>query len=67
MYKKSLNNLEQLNIEIKNEFFYLEKLDAPLLRGVNLLLQSIDTKGLKLTLDISLYSSTRFTPSLPLF
>lgn len=49
MYKKSLNNLEQLNIEIKNEFFFLEKLDAPLLRGVNLLLQSIDTKGLKLT------------------
>jgi len=49
MYKESLNNLEQLNINIRDIFFSTETIGAPLLRGVNLLLQSIDTKGLKLT------------------
>ncbi len=49
MYKECFNNLQQLGIKIKNDFFSLENINAPLLRGVNLLLQSIDAKGLKLT------------------
>jgi len=49
MYQKSLKNLEAIGIDVKREFFSFNELDVPLLRGVNLLLQSIDTKGLKLT------------------
>jgi hypothetical protein len=49
MYRESLQNLQQLGIDIKNEFFSLKVLDVPLLKGIALLLQSIDSKGLKLT------------------
>ena len=49
MYKKSLENLQKIGISIQDEFFALEVLDIPLLNGIKLLLQSIDTKGLKLT------------------
>ena len=49
MYEESLGNLQKIDINIKDDFFALEMLDSPLLRGVNILLQSIDSKGLKLT------------------
>ena len=49
MYKKSLENLQKIGIDIQDEFFALEVLDIPLLNGIKLLLKSIDTKGLKLT------------------
>jgi len=49
MYQNSLENLQKIGINIQDEFFSSEKLDAALLKGVNLLLQSIETKGLKLT------------------
>ena len=49
MYQASSQNLQEIGININNEFFTIEKLNAPLLKGINLLLQSIDSKGLKLT------------------
>lgn len=49
MYQESLENLQKIGIEIKDEFFTLEVIDAPLLKGINVLLQSIDVKGLTLT------------------
>ena len=50
MYKKSLENLEQIDIQIDEKFFTVEAIDAPLLRGVTTLLESIDEKkGVKLT------------------
>jgi len=49
MYQESLENLQKIGINIQDEFFALEGLDIPLLGGIKLLLQSIDTKGLKLT------------------
>ena len=49
MYQDSLENLQKIGINIQDEFFALEVLDIPLLNGIKLLLQSIDTKGLKLT------------------
>ena len=49
MYQESLENLQKMGIKIKDEFFTLEVIDAPLLKGINVLLQSIDVKGLTLT------------------
>ena len=49
MYQASSQNLQKIGININDEFFTIEKLNAPLLKGINLLLQSIDSKGLKLT------------------
>ncbi len=50
MYKKSLEKLEQIDIQIDEKFFTLETIDAPLLRSVTTLLESIDEKkGVKLT------------------
>ena len=49
MYQESLKNLQSIGVNIKEEFFTLESINAPLLKGINLLLQSIDKKGLKLT------------------
>jgi hypothetical protein len=49
MYQASSQNLQEIGINIDDKFFTVEKLDVPLLRGVNLLLQSIGTKGLQLT------------------
>lgn len=49
MYQLSSQNLQEIGITINDKFFSIEKLDVPLLKGVNLLLESIDTKGLKLT------------------
>jgi len=49
MYQESLQNLQAIGINIREEFFTLKELDVPLLRGVKLLLQSIDATGLKLT------------------
>ena len=49
MYQTSLKNLQNINLSIKDDFFSLESIQAPLLKGINLLLQSIDKKGLKLT------------------
>lgn len=49
MYQDSLRNLQNIGIELSDEFFTLEKFEAPLLKGINVLLQSIDSKGLTLT------------------
>ncbi len=49
LYQTSLKNLQALNIKIKNEFFTYELPNIALLEGVNVLLNSIDKKGLKLT------------------
>ncbi|MBU1658722.1 hypothetical protein KKG72_06680 [bacterium] len=49
MYPESLKNLQNIGIKLNNEFFTLEKFEAPLLKGINVLLQSIDLKGLTLT------------------
>ena len=49
MYQESIENLQKMGIKIKDEFFTLEVLDISLLNGIKLLLQSIDSKGLKLT------------------
>lgn len=50
MYKESLNNLQTIGIKISKSFFAPNGIDAPLLKGIKQLLQSIDTtKGLKLT------------------
>ncbi|MDF1875669.1 hypothetical protein JHD48_07975 [Sulfurimonas sp. SAG-AH-194-I05] len=49
MYQQSLDNLQAININIRKEFFASQKIDAPLLKGIKQLLQSIDSKGLKLT------------------
>lgn len=49
MYQESLKNLQNIGIKLNNEFFTLEKFEAPLLKGINVLLQSIDSKGLTLT------------------
>ncbi len=49
MYQESLKNLQNIGIELNAEFFTLEKFEAPLLKGINVLLQSIDLKGLTLT------------------
>jgi len=49
MYQDSLKNLQNIGIKLNDEFFTLEKFEAPLLKGTNVLLQSIDSKGLTLT------------------
>jgi hypothetical protein len=49
MYQESLKNLQNIGIKLNDEFFTLEKFEAPLLKGINVLLQSIDSKGLTLT------------------
>lgn len=49
MYQDSLKNLQNLGIKLNDEFFTLEKFEAPLLKGINVLLKSIDLKGLTLT------------------
>ncbi len=49
MYKDMIENLQKTGIKIKKDFFSLEEIDAPLLKGVNVLLESIDLKGSKLT------------------
>ncbi len=49
LYQTSLKNLQQLPIEIKEDFFGYELRNIPLLEGVDTLLKSIDSKGLKLT------------------
>jgi len=49
MYQTSSQNLQEIGININTEFFTVKKLNVPLLKGINLLLQSIDSKGLKLT------------------
>ncbi len=49
LYQTSLENLKALNMDIKEEFFTYDLGKIPLLEGVNTLLKSIDTKGLKLT------------------
>ncbi|QOY51201.1 hypothetical protein [Candidatus Sulfurimonas baltica] len=49
MYLESLKNLKKIGIKLNDEFFNLEKFEAPLLKGINVLLQSIDLKGLTLT------------------
>ncbi|MEA1914732.1 MAG: hypothetical protein U9N30_05380 [Campylobacterota bacterium] len=49
MYQDSLENLQTIGINIQDEFFTLEKFEAPLLKGISVLLQSIEPKGLKLT------------------
>ncbi len=49
MYKTSLANLKNLNMDINDTFLTQESVDVPLLRGINFLLNSIDEKGLKLT------------------
>ena len=49
LYQTSLENLKKLNMNIKKEFFTYDLGEIPLLEGVNALLKSIDSKGLKLT------------------
>ncbi|MDQ7060933.1 MAG: hypothetical protein Q9M43_07235 [Sulfurimonas sp.] len=49
MYAASLKNLEEIGININETFLSGEKVEVPLLRGIHVLLQSIGTKGLKLT------------------
>jgi hypothetical protein len=49
MYQDSLENLQNIGIKLNDEFFTLENFEAPLLKGINVLLQSIDLKGLTLT------------------
>lgn len=49
LYQTSLDNLKKLNMDIKEEFFTYDFGKIPLLEGVNTFLNSIDTKGLKLT------------------
>jgi len=49
MLQNSLENLQKLGININKEFFSIENLDVTLLKGVNLLLMSINKEGLKLT------------------
>ena len=49
MYKTSLANLKNLTMNINDAFLVQEYIDAPLLRGINFLLNNIDEKGLKLT------------------
>ncbi len=49
VYQTSLENLQALNLNIKDDFFTYELNNIPLLEGINTLLSSIDEKGLKLT------------------
>ena len=49
LYQTSLENLQALTLNIKDEFFNYELKNIPLLEGVNTLLNTIDVKGLKLT------------------
>ena len=49
MYQESLKNLQNIGLKLNDEFFTLENFEAPLLKGINVLLQSIDLKGLTLT------------------
>ena len=49
MYKTSLANLKNLNMNINDAFLAQESVDVPLLRGITFLLNSTDEKGLKLT------------------
>ena len=49
LYQTSLENLQALSVNIKDEFFTYKFENIPLLEGVNTLLNSIDAKGLKLT------------------
>ena len=49
MYEESLKNLQEIGIDINKDFFTLKGVDAPLLRGIKQLLESIEPKGLKLT------------------
>ncbi len=49
LYQTSLENLQALTLNIKDEFFTYELKDIPLLEGINTLLNTIDAKGLKLT------------------
>lgn len=49
MYQESLNNLQNIGLKLNDEFFTLENFEAPLLKGINVLLQNIDLKGLTLT------------------
>jgi len=49
LYQTSLENLQSLTLNIKDEFFTYELKNIPLLEGVNTLLNTIDAKGLKLT------------------
>lgn len=49
MYEESLRNLQSIGITIQGDFFTFKSIQAPLLKGITLLVQSIDTKGLKLT------------------
>ena len=49
MYQESVNNLQNIGLKLNDEFFTLENFEAPLLKGINVLLQNIDLKGLTLT------------------
>ena len=49
LYQTSLENLQALTLNIKDEFFTYELKNIPLLEGINTLLNDIDAKGLKLT------------------
>ena len=49
LYQTSLENLQALTLNIKDEFFTYDLKNIPLLEGVNTLLNTIDAKGLKLT------------------
>ena len=49
LYQTSFKNLQALSIDIKDEFFTYELKNIPLLKGITILLNSIDAKGLKLT------------------
>ncbi len=49
MVKKAQEKLKELHLRIKSEFFFKSDIDAPLLRGMEILLKSIDKNGLKLT------------------
>ncbi len=49
LYQTSLENLQALTLNIKDEFFTYDLKNIPLLEGINTLLNAIDAKGLKLT------------------
>ena len=49
LYQTSLENLQALTLNIKDEFFTYDLKNIPLLEGINTLLNAIDVKGLKLT------------------
>ena len=49
MLTKALDELKSIHIEIDENFLFEESMDAPLLKGVEILLESIEPKGLKLT------------------